>query len=169
MADPDLWQQQRETLGSFIRNQRQLAKLSLRQLAELAKISNPYLSQLERGLHEPSMRVLQGLAEALGVSVDTMLAHAGVLPDRVGEGRATLTEDAIRADSLLSDEQKEALLSVYRSYVAVGSSQTRTQQKVDPTRRPDTAALGGRDSPGRTTASDGRTGSRAAKTPARRR
>jgi transcriptional regulator with XRE-family HTH domain len=117
--DPDAWALQRTALGTFIRNQRQLARLSLRQLAEVAKVSNPYLSQLERGLHEPSMRVLQGIADALGVSVEQILAQAGVLPT-AGQTSPppTLTEDAIRADPLLTAGQKDALLSVYRSYVA---------------------------------------------------
>ena len=69
---------QLHALGSFIRAQRQLANLSLRQMADLAQVSNPYLSQLERGLHEPSVRVLQSIARALNVSADTLLAHAGV-------------------------------------------------------------------------------------------
>lgn len=114
----DAWRTQREALGTFIRTQRQMAKLSLRQLAELAKVSNPYLSQLERGLHAPSMRVLQSIADALDVSLETVLAQAGLLPpDEAVPAPSAATEAAIRADPLLSDEQKEALLSVYRSYV----------------------------------------------------
>jgi transcriptional regulator with XRE-family HTH domain len=107
---------QLHALGAFIRAQRQLANLSLRQMADLAQVSNPYLSQLERGLHEPSVRVLQSIARALNVSAETLLTHAGVdgdaetpeLPD---------TETAIRSDDRLSDDQKQALLTVYRSYV----------------------------------------------------
>jgi transcriptional regulator with XRE-family HTH domain len=107
---------QLHALGSFIRAQRQLANLSLRQMADLAQVSNPYLSQLERGLHEPSVRVLQSIARALNVSADTLLAHAGV-DDDDSESEPPDTESAIRADDRLSDEQKQALLSVYRSYV----------------------------------------------------
>ena len=73
MADPiDPWRTQLEAFGSFVRTQRQLAKLSLRELAELARVSNPYLSQIERGLHEPSIRVIQGIAKALDISTETL-------------------------------------------------------------------------------------------------
>ncbi len=77
MTDP--WQAQREALGSFIRAQRKMANLSLRQLAELTKLSNPYLSQVERGLHQPSVRVLKQLSEALNVSAETLLTQAGLI------------------------------------------------------------------------------------------
>ncbi|MDQ1429429.1 MAG: hypothetical protein QOF40_31 [Actinomycetota bacterium] len=103
-------------LGAFIRAQRQLANLSLRQMADLAHVSNPYLSQLERGLHEPSVRVLQSIGRALNLSAETLLAHAGVVEDPE-EREAPDTAAAIRRDPALSDEQKQALLSVYRSYV----------------------------------------------------
>ena len=68
-----------DTLGSFIRSQRRLANLTLREMAELAKVSNPYLSQIERGLHEPSVRVLRSIASALNISAETLLAQAGLL------------------------------------------------------------------------------------------
>ena len=113
---PSARNRQLYALGSFIRAQRQLANLSLRQMADLAQVSNPYLSQLERGLHEPSVRVLQSIARALNVSAETLLAHAGIdEPDDPGEPPGT--EAAIRRDERLSDDQKQALLSVYRSYV----------------------------------------------------
>jgi transcriptional regulator with XRE-family HTH domain len=114
---------QLHALGAFIRAQRQLANLSLRQMADLAQVSNPYLSQLERGLHEPSVRVLQSIARALNVSAETLLAHAGI-DDDTGAAEPSGTESAIRADDRLSDDQKQALLTVYRSYVqanAVGN------------------------------------------------
>src|ERR1039457_1385388 len=81
-GDPvsDPWPAQREALGAFIRSQRKLANLSLRQLAELTSLSNPYLSQIERGLHQPSVRVLKLLSTALNVSAETLLAEAGLLP-----------------------------------------------------------------------------------------
>jgi transcriptional regulator with XRE-family HTH domain len=107
---------QLHNLGAFIRAQRQLANLSLRQMADLAHVSNPYLSQLERGLHEPSVRVLQSIGRALNLSAETLLAHAGLAGDPV-EPAAFDTAAAIRRDPALSDEQKQALLSVYRSYV----------------------------------------------------
>ena len=77
MTDP--WEAQREALGAFIREQRKRANLSLRQLAELTSLSNPYLSQVERGLHQPSVRVLKALSGALNVSAETLLAQAGLI------------------------------------------------------------------------------------------
>ena len=112
---------QLHALGAFIRAQRQLANLSLRQMADLAHVSNPYLSQLERGLHEPSVRVLQSIARALNVSAETLLTHAGI-DDDVEAAEPPDTESAIRADARLSDEQKQALLSVYRSYVQTNAA-----------------------------------------------
>jgi transcriptional regulator with XRE-family HTH domain len=119
--DIDPWDAQMKALGSFIRSQRKLANLSLRQLAELTSLSNPYLSQVERGLHQPSVRVLRLLADALNVSAETLLAQAGLFdsgPDPAG-AEADMTpqavESVIRADSRLDDEQKAALLAVYRS------------------------------------------------------
>ena len=121
----DLWQAQRQALGAFIREQRQRAGLSLRQLAELTSLSNPYLSQVERGLHEPSVRVLKAISDALNVSAETLLAEAGLIDAMAGGSKdasqaapppAVLsTEDAIRADQRLSDDQKAALIAVYRS------------------------------------------------------
>jgi transcriptional regulator with XRE-family HTH domain len=111
---------QLHALGAFIRAQRQLANMSLRQMSELAHVSNPYLSQLERGLHEPSVRVLQSVAKALNVSAETLLAQAGIADDEpAGE---VDTEAAIRRDPRLSDEQKQALLTVYRSYVETSAA-----------------------------------------------
>ena len=115
----DEWDRQLQALGSFIRAQRKMANLSLRQAADLAQISNPYLSQLERGLHEPSVRVLHSIARALDISAEVLLEHAGLLDgvDR-DDASAVNTEAAIRNDPRLSDEQKVALLAVYRSYLA---------------------------------------------------
>jgi transcriptional regulator with XRE-family HTH domain len=117
MTDRD---DQLHALGAFIRAQRQLANLSLRQMADLAQVSNPYLSQLERGLHEPSVRVLQSVARALNLSAETLLAHAGIETEEPAE--VDDTEAAIRRDGHLSAEQKQALLSVYRSYVQANSA-----------------------------------------------
>jgi transcriptional regulator with XRE-family HTH domain len=117
----DAWGAQREALGAFIRTQRRLANLTLRQMADLAKVSNPYLSQIERGLHEPSVRVLRSIAEALNLSVETMLSRAGMTDEGPGtgtEGELRPTEEAIRLDPHLTDAQKEALLAVYRSFLA---------------------------------------------------
>ena len=76
---PEPWDTQREALGAFIRTQRKLANLSLRQLADMTSLSNPYLSQVERGLHQPSVRVLKLISEALNVSAETLLTQAGLL------------------------------------------------------------------------------------------
>jgi transcriptional regulator with XRE-family HTH domain len=117
--DTDPWDAQMKALGNFIRSQRKLANLSLRQLAELTSLSNPYLSQVERGLHQPSVRVLRLLAGALNVSAETLLAQAGLFdPEPDGQdagGAAQSVESVIRADARLDDEQKSALLAVYRS------------------------------------------------------
>ena len=117
MNDP--WKSQMEALGSFIRTQRKLADLSLRELAEMTEVSNPYLSQLERGLHQPSVRVLKSIANALNVSAETLLVQAGLLEDDAEGGEAAAAgssvESAIRTDPVLSDDQKEALVNVYRA------------------------------------------------------
>ena len=136
----DSWQTQREALGAFIRSQRKMANLSLRQLADLTSLSNPYLSQVERGLHEPSVRVLKAISDALNVSAETLLAQAGLVDAVAGAGAGGAaetdgaetdgaetdgagtddegrTEDAIAADKRLSEDQKAALLAVYRSMV----------------------------------------------------
>ncbi|MEK6274532.1 MAG: helix-turn-helix domain-containing protein [Actinomycetota bacterium] len=115
----DAWKAQIEALGGFIHTQRKLAQLSLRELAGLTNLSNAYLSQVERGLHEPSVRVLKSIATALDLSAETLLEHAGLLgEERSTEpaGGPTATEAAIRADRTLSEGQKEALLAVFRSY-----------------------------------------------------
>jgi transcriptional regulator with XRE-family HTH domain len=122
----DQWKGQREALGAFIRTQRKMANLSLRQLAELTSLSNPYLSQVERGLHQPSVRVLKALSDALNVSAETLLAQAGLIDavtgerpdaDEAGQGQQTRTEEVIGTDERLSDDQKAALIAVYRSMV----------------------------------------------------
>src|SRR5438552_205465 len=117
----DPWRTQLEAFGSFVRTQRQLAKLSLRELAELATVSNPYLSQIERGLHEPSIRVIKAIANALDISTETLLAQVGLVgenDDAEGGRVHGATEAAISADPYLTEGQREALLAVYRSYVA---------------------------------------------------
>ena len=115
----DPWRSQLEAFGSFVRTQRQLAKLSLRELAELATVSNPYLSQIERGLHEPSIRVIKAIANALDISTETLLAQVGLVGDEEAGLRVHgATEAAISADPYLTEGQREALLAVYRSYVA---------------------------------------------------
>ena len=103
-----------ERMGEFIRAQRKMMELSQRELAKLTKVSDPYVSQLERGLHEPSVRVLKSLADALNVRAETLLEYAGLLdPD---ESSDTGVIEAIQADPHLTTDQKQTLLSVYRNF-----------------------------------------------------
>ena len=102
-------------LGKFIRDQREVARLSMRRLAELADVSNPYLSQIERGLRRPSAEILQQLANALRISVETLYVRAGILS--ADELRSATVSEAIAQDGDLTDDQKQALLNVYRSFV----------------------------------------------------
>jgi transcriptional regulator with XRE-family HTH domain len=141
MDDNQPWKPQTQALGAFIRAQRTLADLSLREMATITHVSNAYLSQIERGLHQPSVRVLSAIAQALNVPADELLAEAGLAPDRSAD-RATdrspdrtpdrdqhgdhdgigapdhrcSTEQAILADPRLNAEQRAALLGVYRSF-----------------------------------------------------
>jgi transcriptional regulator with XRE-family HTH domain len=110
-----------EGVGEFIHAQRRLARMSLRQLAEKAKVSNPYLSQIERGIYKPSAEVLKGIAEALNISAESLYARIGLVEDREGGSKAPSVEDAIRLDERLSTRQKETLLSVYRDFVGDGA------------------------------------------------
>ena len=122
MAD-DRW----KSLGEFIRTQRRLADMSLRQLANVTKVSNPYLSQIERGIYKPSAEVLKAIADALKISAESLYARVGLLDarpseeveaDRAARDRAADVERSIRLDADLTAEQKSALLRVYRSFVA---------------------------------------------------
>ncbi len=104
-----------DAFGTYLRTQRHLAQLSLRQLADLTNVSNPYLSQIERGLHQPSIAIVKALAEALNLSVSDLLAHAADIDS--DDVPSTSTPAAIRNDPLLNETQKGALLAVYRSMV----------------------------------------------------
>jgi transcriptional regulator with XRE-family HTH domain len=99
-------------LGEFIRDQRRVGHLSLRKLSEMAGISNPYLSQIERGLRKPSAEILQQIARALEISSETLYVRAGILEER--EGADLVTE--IRRDPGLSEEQKKTLVRIYTSF-----------------------------------------------------
>ena len=104
-------------LGPYIRTQRHLADLSLRQLAAMTNVSNAYLSQIERGLHQPSVKVLRSIAEALNLSGETLMARAGgTTPDKAPSAAGSDTEAAIRADEKLTDHEKEILVSIYREF-----------------------------------------------------
>ena len=111
MAGPD-------DLGAFIREQRRQAELSIRRLAEMAGVSNPYLSQIERGMRRPSAEILQQLASALQISAETLFVQAGILDADVVRGQHTDLEQAIRTAPELTEDQRKALLSVYRSFRA---------------------------------------------------
>jgi transcriptional regulator with XRE-family HTH domain len=117
-------QKQLRALGDFIKAQRQMAELSLRELAARTNVSNPYLSQIERGLHEPSVRVLKAIASALNMSAESLLKQAGLLEEEGGVGEAAATtEKALAADTALKPEQRTALLAVYRSYLEANEAE----------------------------------------------
>ncbi|WP_329495893.1 helix-turn-helix transcriptional regulator [Kitasatospora herbaricolor] len=103
------------SLGEYIREQRRTAQYSLRQLAEAAGVSNPYLSQIERGLRKPSAEILQQIAKALRISAETLYVQAGILEERRGEGLELRA--AILADPLINEQQKHALLAVYDTFL----------------------------------------------------
>ena len=119
MTDPitSPWDAQRMAMGAFIRSQRELANMSLRELSRVTQVSNAYLSQIERGKHDPTVRVLVQIGHALQLTVEEMLEtgaeHAGTGSAVPGGG----VEAAVRSDQVLTMAEKEALVAVYRSYV----------------------------------------------------
>lgn len=114
-----------ETLGDYLKEQRVAARLSLRQLSEQAGVSNPYLSQIERGLRKPSAEVLQQIAKALRISAEQLYIRAGILSpeDGVGGASALTVELAVLADPGLTERQKQSLLDVYSSFLALNAAQ----------------------------------------------
>ena len=116
----------RSTLGQFIRAQRKLAELSQRELARLANLSDPYVSQLERDHHDPSIRVLRAIAEALNVRAETILSYAGWLQaDDDTEAERIDAERAILADYRLTAEQQQAMISTYRAFLSANTAGAR--------------------------------------------
>ena len=113
-------------VGEFIRQQRENAQQSIRDLARTAGVSNPYLSQIERGIRRPSAEILQQIAKALEISAETLYVRAGIL-DGTPPGTSSVPE-AINNDERLSAEQKQSLLSVYRSFVASQDSASTPSQ-----------------------------------------
>jgi transcriptional regulator with XRE-family HTH domain len=105
-------------VGEFIRIQRRLADMTVRQLAEVAQVSNAYLSQVERGLYKPSAQVLKSIADGLHLSAETLFARAGLLDDEAREQEQPGVEEAIKLDDRLSPEQKETLIRVYRGFLS---------------------------------------------------
>jgi transcriptional regulator with XRE-family HTH domain len=142
-------------LGDYLREQRTSAKLSLRQLSELAGISNPYLSQIERGLKKPSAEILQQLAKGLQVSSESLYVRAGILDEGVLERRTappdpTSTRDAIAADPHLTDRQKTALLDIYDSFVRASPAEKAKSRGTRTVRRA-TASKKAREQPAQKT------------------
>ncbi len=101
-----------DDIGSYIRSQREGAQVSLRQLAKAAGVSNPYLSQIERGLRKPSADILQQIARGLRISAEVLYVKAGILEDKP----ASAVTDAVLADLTLSERQKQVLLDIYQSF-----------------------------------------------------
>ena len=101
------------SLGDYIREQRRTAQISLRQLAEAAGVSNPYLSQIERGLRKPSADILQQIAKGLRISSEALYVQAGILEDPEGD---TEVPAAIRADTVITERQKQVLVDIYDSF-----------------------------------------------------
>ena len=147
-------------LGGYLKEQRQSAQLSLRQLSEVAGISNPYISQIERGLKKPSAEILQALAKALRISAESLYIRAGILQERADDAGARAVDviDAVLADPNLNDRQRAVLLDVYESFLgepvagrapawkpakprrAPGPAQERTSaQKPGPVQKPSPA------------------------------
>ncbi len=128
------------SLGEFIAAQRRTAELSLRQLAEQTGVSNPYLSQIERGLRKPSAEVLQQLAKALRVSAETLYVRAGILDPE--DHPATSVEMAVLADLAITERQRQVLMDVYSSFVKE-NEQRLTKEEAEPAQpdaSPDPAA-----------------------------
>ncbi|HEX7740559.1 MAG TPA: helix-turn-helix transcriptional regulator [Marmoricola sp.] len=122
-----------ESLGDYLKEQREAAQLSLRQLADQAGVSNPYLSQIERGLRKPSAEVLQQIAKALRISAEQLYVQAGILTQEDEAVRSV--ELAILADDALTVRQKNALSEVYRSFRAVNDAAapvTHTENRFAP-------------------------------------
>lgn len=101
------------SIGEYIREQRKRAEISLRQLADAAGVSNPYLSQIERGLRKPSAEILQQIAKGLRISAEVLYVQAGILEDRETD---TDVQAAIRVDPTLTERQKQVLLDIYVSF-----------------------------------------------------
>ena len=121
MADDD----RAARLGEIIRRQRELGDLSMRQFADLAGISNPYLSQIERGLREPSEKVLDAIATSLQSTAGALREQAGLAAEDEAEPETAAVVEAIRADPALSARQRQALLEVYRAFIVAGPAPAR--------------------------------------------
>jgi transcriptional regulator with XRE-family HTH domain len=130
------------TIGSYIREQREQAKISIRQLAQAAGVSNPYLSQVERGLRRPSADILQQIAKGLRISAEALYVQAGILDDKPGD---TTVTDAIMADPEITERQKQMLIDIYESFRrevrADEQARAAAMAAADPDQPPDPAPL----------------------------
>ena len=127
-------------LGAYLREQRESAQLSLRQLAEMAGVSNPYLSQIERGLKRPSAEILQQIAKGLQVSAESLYVRAGILDERVADTDPAAVPSvlsAIAADPVLTDRQRAVLVDIYVSFVGEGATAPAPSLSTDPADDPD--------------------------------
>jgi len=122
-------------IGDYIRDQRDQAQMSLRQLAQAAGVSNPYLSQVERGLRRPSAEILGRIAQGLRISAETLYVQAGILDDRAGDEAVTT---AIAADASLTERQRATLLQIYAAFQAENAART----TPDPATRDEAGADG---------------------------
>jgi transcriptional regulator with XRE-family HTH domain len=113
-------------IGEYIKQQRSNAKISLRQLSKLAGVSNPYLSQIERGLRKPSAEILQQIAKGLRISAEALYVQAGILD--LPQGGPVV--DAVRADTTLTERQKQVLLDVYESFRRENATTTASEPDI---------------------------------------
>lgn len=125
----DALEQRWRDLGEFIRDQRRLGQLSLRKLADRAGVSNPYLSQIERGLRRPSAEILQQIAHALEISSETLYVRAGILDER--DPSDTDLPTLISRDRSLSNDQKQTLIHIYRSFQAANGTTDAAEAPAD--------------------------------------
>lgn len=133
------WEHRRATMGAFIRSQREMANMSLRQLAQATQVSNAYLSQIERGLHDPTVRVLVQIGQALHLSLEDMLSRDAPRAESADPPGPDV-EAAVRADSRLTAAEREALLAVYRSYVSSHEPAPSAPDAPEPAPEPDADA-----------------------------
>ena len=156
-------------LGDYLREQRQSAQLSLRQLSEVAGISNPYISQIERGLKKPSAEILQALAKALRISAESLYIRAGILEERTDLGGAPPADvtESILADTRLNDRQRAVLLDVYESFVGEPAA-SEAPKAFRPTKRSPAPSLAKKSSPAPKSTSEKRSSPAQTSSPAKK-
>jgi transcriptional regulator with XRE-family HTH domain len=155
-------------LGGYLREQRQAAQLSLRQLSEVAGVSNPYLSQIERGLKRPSAEILQQLAKGLRISAESLYVRAGILEEQADHGDTPVVDvrAAVLADRRLTDRQRSVLLDVYESFVGDGATGAATDpEQTPPAQTPPAQTPSAQTPPARTAPARSRSAKTASATP----